>query len=108
MSRQAKPRNVATLLNRAKIEYLSSIVFRTVIVARECVRRTVWNTIDDRYSSFALLSNVATFLVLLVLTYSFATRTVWNTIDDRYSSFALLSNVATFLGFARFEIFSCH
>ena len=26
------------------------------------VRRIVWNTIDDRYSSFAVLSNVATFL----------------------------------------------
>ena len=48
------------------------------------------------------------FLVLLVLTYSLATRAVWNTIDDRYSSFALLSNVATFLGFACFDIFSCH
>ena len=33
---------------------------------------------------------------------------MWNTIDDRYSSFALLSNVATFLGFACFDIFSCH
>ena len=79
MSKQAKPRNVATLLNRAKLEYLSSIVFLTVLVARECVLRTVWNTIDDRYSSFALLSNVATFL-----------------------SFALLSDVATFLGIACF------
>ena len=62
MSKQAKPRNVATLLNRAKLEYLSSIVFHTVLVAREYVRRTVWNTIADRYSSFALLSNVAIFL----------------------------------------------
>ena len=68
----------------------------------------MWNTIDDRYSSFALLSNVATFLVLLVLAYSLAIRAVWNTIDERYSSFALLSNVATFLGFAGFDIFSCH
>ena len=85
MSKQAKPRNVATLLNRAKLgnvatllnraklEYLSSIVFHTVL-----------------------------------RTHSLATRTVWNTIDDRYSSFALLSNVATFLGFACFDIFSCH
>ena len=48
------------------------------------------------------------FLVLLVLTYSLATRTVWNTIDDRYSSFALLRIVAAFLGFACFDIFSCH
>ena len=48
------------------------------------------------------------FLVLLVLTYSLTTRTVWDNIDDRYSSFALLSNVATFLGFACFDIFSCH
>ena len=85
MSKQAKPRNVATLLNRAKLEYLSSIVFHTVLVARECVLRTVWNTIDDRYSSFALLSNVATFL-----------------------SLALLSNVATVFGIACFDIFSCH
>ena len=85
MSKQAKPRNVATLLNRAKLDYLSSIVFHTVLVARECVRRTVWNTIDDGYSSFALLSNVATFL-----------------------SFALLSNVARFLGITCFDIFSCH
>ena len=85
MSKQAKPRNVASLLNRAKLEYLSSIVFHTVLVVKECVRRTVWNTFDDRYSSFALLSNVATFL-----------------------SFALLNNVSTFLGFAYFDIFSCH
>ena len=85
MSKQAKPRNMATLLNRAKLEYLSSIVFHTVVVTRECVRSTVWNTIDDRYSSFALLSNVAIFL-----------------------SFALLSNVATFLGIACFDILFCH
>ena len=70
---------------QAELEYLSSIVFHTVLVARECVRKTVGNTIDDRYSSFALLSNVATFL-----------------------RFALLSNVATFLGIACFDIFSCH
>ena len=38
MSKQAKPRNVATLLNRAKLEYLSSIVFHTVLVAREYVK----------------------------------------------------------------------
>ena len=37
MSKQGKPRNVATLLNRAKLEYLSSIVFLTVRVAREYV-----------------------------------------------------------------------
>ena len=85
MSKQAKPRNVATLLNRAKLEYLSSIIFHTVLVAKKYVSRAVWNTIDDRYSSFALLSNVATFL-----------------------NFALLSNVATFFGFACFDIFSCH
>ena len=30
-----KPRNVATLLKRAKLEYLSSIVFHTVLVAEE-------------------------------------------------------------------------
>ena len=77
-------------------------------MARECVRRTVWNTIDDRYSRFALLSDASTFLGLLVLTYSFATRTVWSTVDDNYSSFALLSNVGTFLGFVCFDIFSCH
>ena len=35
MSKQAKPRNVATLLNRAKLEYLSLIVFHSVLVARE-------------------------------------------------------------------------
>ena len=38
MSKQAKPRNVATLLNRAKLEYLSSIVFHTVLVAGEYVK----------------------------------------------------------------------
>ena len=80
MSKQAKPTNVTTLLKRAKIEYLSSIVFHTVLVASECVRKTMWNTIDDNYSSFALLSNVAKFL-----------------------SFALLSNVTTFLGIACFD-----
>ena len=48
MSKPAKPRNVATLLNRAKLEYLSSIVFHIVLEEREYVRRTVWNTIDDR------------------------------------------------------------
>ena len=38
MSKQAKPRNVATLLYRAKLEYLSSIVFNTVLVAGEYVK----------------------------------------------------------------------
>ena len=47
-------------------------------------------------------------LVVYVLTYFLATRTVWNTIDDRYSSFALYSNVAKFVGFACFDMFSCH
>ena len=32
------------------IEYLSSIVFHTVLVAKKYVSRTVWNTTDDRYS----------------------------------------------------------
>ena len=35
---KANQRNVATLLNRAKLEYLSSIVFHTVLVAREYVK----------------------------------------------------------------------
>ena len=39
MSKQAKPRNVATLLNRAKLEYLSLIVFHTALVAREYALR---------------------------------------------------------------------
>ena len=34
------PRNLATLLNRAKLEYLSLIEFHTAIVARECVKRS--------------------------------------------------------------------
>ena len=59
---RAKLRNVATLLNRAKLEYLSLTVFHTVLRTHSLATRTVWNTIDDRYSSFALLSNVATFL----------------------------------------------
>ena len=59
---RAKLRNVATLLNRAKLEYLSSIVFHTALRTHSLAIRAVWNTIDDRYSSFALLSNVATFL----------------------------------------------
>ena len=45
-----------------KLEYLSSIVFHTVLRTHSLATRTVWNTIDDRYSSLALLSNVATFL----------------------------------------------
>ena len=80
MSKQAKPRNVATLLNRAKLEYLSSIVFHTVLVAGEYVysvaTRTVWNSIDDRYSSLALLSNVTTFLGFACFDIFFATRTM--------------------------------
>ena len=59
---RARLRNVATLLNRAKLEYLSSIVFHTVLRTHSLATRTVWNTIDDRYSSFALLSNEATVL----------------------------------------------
>ena len=50
MSKQAKPRNVATLLYRTKLGYLSSIAFHTVLVAKKYVSRTVSNTIDDRYS----------------------------------------------------------
>ena len=52
---RAKLRNVTTLLNRAKLEYLSSIVFHTVLRTYSLASRTVWITIDDRYSSFALL-----------------------------------------------------
>ena len=48
MPKQAKPTNVATLLNRAKLEYLSSIVSHTVLVAKKYVSRTVCNTIDER------------------------------------------------------------
>ena len=59
---RAKLRNVATLLNRAKLEYLSLIVFHTILRTHSLATRTVWNTIDDRNSSFALLSNVVTFL----------------------------------------------
>ena len=87
---------------------MSPHFFVLLVLTYSLATRTVWNTINDRYSSFALLSNVATFLVLIVLTYSLVIRAVWNTIDERYSSFALLSNVATFLGFAGFDIFSCH
>ena len=39
MSKQATQRNVATLLNRAKLEYLSSIVFHIVLVAKEFVKQ---------------------------------------------------------------------
>ena len=57
MSKQAKPRNVATLLNRAKLrnvatllnraklEYLSSVVFHTVLRTHSFATRTVWKTI---------------------------------------------------------------
>ena len=38
MSKHAKPTNLATLLYRAKLEYLSSIVFHTILVAREYVK----------------------------------------------------------------------
>ena len=41
--------NVATLLGY-------------VVLTNSVATRTLWNTIDDRYSSFALLRNVATFL----------------------------------------------
>ena len=34
-------------LNRAKLEYLSSIVFHTVLRTHSLATRTVWNTIDD-------------------------------------------------------------
>ena len=33
-----------------------------LVLTYSLATRTVWNTNDDRYSSFALLSNVATFL----------------------------------------------
>ena len=62
VSRLGKRRNVATLLNRAKLEYLSSTVFHTDLRTHSLATRTVWNTIDVRYSIFALLSNAATFL----------------------------------------------
>ena len=54
-----------------------------LVLTYSLATRAVWNSINDRYSSFALLSNVATFLGFVVLTYSLATRTVWNTIDDK-------------------------
>ena len=33
-----------------------------LVLTYSVATRTVWNTIDDRYSSFALFSNVAIFL----------------------------------------------
>ena len=91
MSKQAKPRNVVTLLNRAKLVYLSSIGFHIVLRTHCLATRTVWNIIDDRYPS---VSNVATFGGLLVLTYSLATRTVWNIIDGKYSHFCFPNGVS--------------
>ena len=83
--------------------------FLVLLVLTYCLAtRRLWNTIDDRYSSFALLSNVATFLGFACFDIFYASRTVWNTIDDNISSFALLSNVATFLDFACFDIFFCN
>ena len=110
MAKQAKPRNVATLLNRANLEYLSSIVLHTVLVAKEYVK------ISKKPKKVATLLNRAKLEYLssivfhtVLRTHSLATKIVWNTIDDRYSSFALLSNVATFFWFfAYFDIFFCH
>ena len=49
------------------MEYLSSIIFQTVQVAKNYANRTVWNTIDDTYSIYPDLKreisiNVASFL----------------------------------------------
>ena len=95
MSKQAKPRNVVTLLNRAKLEYLSSIVFHTVLEAREYVRRTVWNTIDDRYSIWRLkleyLSSIVFHTVLVAREYVKTSKT---------------KNVATLINGAKLEYLS--
>ena len=71
------------------MEYLSSIVFHNVILTYCLATRTVLNIVDDKYSSFALLSDVATFLGFACFYIFSSTRTVWNTIDDKYSSFVL-------------------
>ena len=74
MSKQEKTRNVATLLNRAKLEYLSSIVFHTVLVAKKYVSRTVWNTIDDRNfiwrTKLEYLSSIVFHTVLVAREYA--------------------------------------
>ena len=95
MSKQAKPRNVATSLNRAKVEYLSSIVFHTVLVAKKYVSRTVWNTIDDRYSiwrtKLEYLSSIVFHTVL---------------VEENMSKQAKPRNVATSLNRAKLEYLS--
>ena len=55
--KKEKSINVASFLYRGhlgtQMEYLSSIVFDTVRVAKNYVNRTVWNTIDDAYSNLS-------------------------------------------------------
>ena len=50
--------------------------------------RTVWNTIDDRFSNFVLplYRNEATFLDFASFERIFS-MAVWNTVDDTYSNF---------------------
>ena len=103
MSKHAKPRNVAALLNRAKLGYLSSIVFHTLLLAKTYVSRTMLNTIDDRHSTQENMSkqakprNVATLLYRAKLEYQ--SSIIFHTVlvVREYVQYAKPTNVATLL-----------
>ena len=66
--------------------------------------KTVWNTIDDRYSSFVFYIETKPHFLIFASFQSIFTMAVWNTIDDRFvnSVLPLYRNEATFLDFRLF------
>ena len=90
LSKGAKSRNVALFLYSGRTEYVSSIVFHTVILnklSKEAKSRhfsmAVWNTIDDTYSNFFLYIVTKPHFLIFASFQSIFTMAVWNTIDDR-------------------------
>ena len=81
-------RNEATLLDFASFESIFSM--------------TVWNTIDDRYSSFVFYIESKPHFLIFASFQSIFTMAVRNTIDDRYSNFCIMqkrSHISLFLPF---------
>ena len=52
--------------------------------------KTVWNTIDDRYSSFVFCIETKPHFLIFASFQSIFTMAVWNTIDDRHSIFCIM------------------
>ena len=117
LSKGAKSRNVASFVYSGKMEYVSSIVFHTVILNKlqemwfrhyiedkvgvciidsipHCFSKhfnmAVLNSINYKYSNFVLYIVTKPHFLFFASFQSIFIRAVWNTINDRYSNICIM------------------